>query len=255
MRTTIIAGNWKMYKDVAESGVLLRGILDGIGSADPGVTVVVCPPFTSLVPAAEILRGSAVRLGAQDMAEADEGAYTGEISWRMLRGAGCEFVILGHSERRQYNGETDDRVNRKARKAIDGGLRPIICVGERLEERERGVTTAVVGGQVRGTLAGMSPADLERVVLAYEPVWAIGTGKTATPAQAQEVHSFIRGLVASTFGPESAAKLPIQYGGSVKPDNAADLLGQADIDGALVGGACLKADSFLAIVSAAKSKR
>jgi len=254
MRRKIIAGNWKMYKDLAESAALLRGILGGLGSADPGVTVVVCPPFTSLAPAAEILRGSHVRLGAQNMAEQDDGAYTGEISWKMLKAAGCEYVILGHSERRQYFGETDGVINRKARKALEAGLLPIICVGERLEERERGVTRDVVLGQVRGTLAGMTAGDLERVVLAYEPVWAIGTGKTATPDQAQEVHSLIRRLIAEMFGPDAGAGLPVQYGGSVKPDNAADLMRQPDIDGALVGGACLKADSFLAIISAAKSK-
>jgi triosephosphate isomerase len=255
MRETVIAGNWKMYKTIPESAELLRGILAGIGADVPGRTVVVCPPFTSLATAGEIAKGSQLRLGAQDMSEHDEGAFTGEISAAMLRSAGCAFVILGHSERRQYHAESDERVNRKATKALAAGLRPIVCVGERLEERERGVTTAVVRSQIRGTLAGFTQEEMARVVIAYEPVWAIGTGKTATPDQAQEVHAHIRDLLRQILDEGTAEKTPILYGGSVKPDNAADLLRQPDIDGALVGGACLKAESFLAIVSAAKSMR
>jgi triosephosphate isomerase len=247
MRQTIIAGNWKMYKDLAESAELLGGLKARAGEIPPGVTVVVCPPFTSLALAASTMNGTPVMLGGQNMSEHDEGAFTGEISAKMLKNAGCDFVILGHSERRQYYGETNEGVNRKARKAIALGLRPIICVGETLAEREGGVTEKVVETQLRGCLDGLGGA-MGCVVIAYEPVWAIGTGKTATPAQAQEVHAFIRSLVASEFGAPTAESLVIQYGGSVKPDNSAELLGQKDIDGALVGGACLKTDSFMQII-------
>jgi triosephosphate isomerase len=252
MRPKIIAGNWKMYKDLRESAELLGGLKAALGSPPPGVQVVVCPPFTSLAMAAEILRGSPISLGAQNMSEFDEGAYTGEISWKMLIGAGCSHVILGHSERRQYSGETDALINRKGKKAIASGLRPIICVGETLTERESGVTTAVIATQIKGVLAGFSQAEMGNVVVAYEPVWAIGTGKVATPAQAQEVHLQIRSLVRDLYGSKVAEEIVLQYGGSVKPDNAAELLSQDDIDGALVGGACLKAESFVAIVNSAE---
>jgi triosephosphate isomerase len=188
------------------------------------------------------------------MSEHDEGAYTGEISWKMLKSTGCEYVILGHSERRQYYGETDAKINLKAKKALANGLLPIVCVGETLKERESGVTQQVVSTQVKGTLEGISAADMERVIIAYEPVWAIGTGKVATPAQAQEVHAHIRGLLTHLYSKEVAEKVVVQYGGSVKPDNAAELLAQPDIDGALVGGACLKADSFAGIFKAAPQK-
>jgi triosephosphate isomerase (TIM) len=252
MRPKIIAGNWKMYKDLRESAELLGGVRTALGSLPPGVQVVVCPPFTSLAVAGEILRGSPIALGAQNMSEFDEGAYTGEISWKMLLAAGCSFVILGHSERRQYFGETDALINRKGKKAIASGLRPILCVGETLAEREANVTAAVIATQVKGVLAGFSPEEMAKVVLAYEPVWAIGTGKVATPAQAQEVHLQIRSLIGNLYGNQVAGGIVIQYGGSVKPDNAAELLSQNDIDGALVGGACLKADSFAAIVKSTK---
>ncbi|HTR99150.1 MAG TPA: triose-phosphate isomerase, partial [Bacteroidota bacterium] len=192
------------------------------------------------------------RLGAQNMSQYDEGAYTGEISWNMLRAAGCEYVILGHSERRQYYGEKDELINAKAKKALGASLKPIICVGETLAEREQGITDRVVTTQIRGVLSGLSRAEMSSVVIAYEPVWAIGTGKTATPAQAQEVHRMIRKLISQLYDWPTAEATVIQYGGSVKPDNAAELLSQNDIDGALVGGACLKADSFMAIISAAK---
>jgi triosephosphate isomerase len=254
MRKTVIAGNWKMYKDIKESEELLQGVKTQVASAPSFVTVVVCPPFTNLQLAGSLLKGSAVKLGAQNMSEHDEGAYTGEISWKMLKSTGCEYVILGHSERRQYYGETDAKINLKAKKALANGLLPIVCVGETLKERESGVTQQVVSTQVKGTLEGISAADMERVIIAYEPVWAIGTGKVATPAQAQEVHAHIRGLLTQLYSKEVAEKVVVQYGGSVKPDNAAEILAQPDIDGALVGGACLKSDSFAGIFKAAPQK-
>jgi triosephosphate isomerase len=248
MRRIVIAGNWKMYKDLAETRELLNGFKARGNEIPAGVKAVVCPPFTSLALAGELLKGSPIGLGAQNMSEHDEGAFTGEISWKMLASAGCSFVILGHSERRQYFGETNEGVNRKAKKALEKDLLPIVCVGETLQEREGGVTERVVEVQVRGCLAGLTPADMANVIIAYEPVWAIGTGRTATPNQAEEVHKFIRGLVSQLFGEKIAESTVIQYGGSVKPDNAADLLRQPDIDGALVGGACLKSDSFMQII-------
>ncbi|MBP1648256.1 MAG: triosephosphate isomerase [Bacteroidetes bacterium] len=254
MRKTVIAGNWKMYKDLKDTEELLQGVKAQAASAPSFVTVIVCPPFTSLQLAGTLLRGSAVKLGAQNMSEHDEGAFTGEISWKMLKSTGCEYVILGHSERRQYYGETDAKINLKAKKALASGLLPIICVGETLKEREGGITEQVVATQVKGVLDGISASDMERVIVAYEPVWAIGTGKVATPAQAQEVHAQIRGLVAKLYSQSIADKIVIQYGGSVKPDNAAELLAQPDIDGALVGGACLKADSFAGIFKSGMQK-
>lgn len=248
MRQTVIAGNWKMYKDLSETKDLINALKARAGEIPSGVKMVVCPPFTSLALAGELLKGSPIGLGAQNMSEHDEGAYTGEISWKMLRSAGCGFVILGHSERRQYYGETNEGVNRKGKKALEKGLLPIVCVGETLQQREAGITEKVVDEQVRGCLAGMSAADLEKVIIAYEPVWAIGTGKVATPEQAQAVHAFIRGLVSHLYDAKVADSLVLQYGGSVKPDNSAELLRQPDIDGALVGGACLKSDSFMGIV-------
>ncbi len=254
MRKTVIAGNWKMFKDIKESEELIQGVKAQAASAPSFVTVVVCPPFTSLHLAGNLLKGSAVKLGAQNMSEHDEGAFTGEVSWKMLKSVGCEFVILGHSERRQYYGETDAKVNLKGKKALANGLLPIICVGETLKEREGGITEKIVTTQVKGVLDGISMADMERVTIAYEPVWAIGTGKNATPAQAQEVHAHIRGLISQLYSKDVADRVVVQYGGSVKPDNAAELLAQHDIDGALVGGACLKADSFAGIFKAARQK-
>jgi len=254
MRKTVIAGNWKMYKTVDESIELINALKPLTSNLKAGVDVIICPPFTSLVVAAGLLKDSVIKLGAQNMSEHDEGAYTGEISWKMLKSAGCEYVILGHSERRQYFGETNELINRKAKKALAAGLKPIICVGEKLEEREQGITQQVVSTQVKGVLAGLSSDDLKRVIIAYEPVWAIGTGNNATPLQAQEVHQQIRKLVGQLYSWPVAEALIIQYGGSVKPDNAADLLAQDDIDGALVGGACLKADSFAAIIGSAPSR-
>jgi triosephosphate isomerase len=251
MRKTIIAGNWKMYKTLEESAELINALKPLTANLKPEVGVIVCPPFTSLAIVSNVLKGSTIKLGAQNMSEHDEGAYTGEVSWKMLKSVGCEYVILGHSERRQYFGETNERINLKTKKALANGLKPIVCVGEKLDEREKGVTEHIVSTQVKGCLAGIASDDLKNTIIAYEPVWAIGTGKTATPMQAQEVHQHIRKLVAQLYNWHIAEGLVIQYGGSVKPENAAELLAQNDIDGALVGGACLKADSFAAIVNAA----
>jgi triosephosphate isomerase len=212
---------------------------------------IVCPPFIALAQAKELLKGSLIELGAQNMYHEDEGAFTGEISPKMLKSAGCKYVILGHSERRQYFKESDEFINIKAKKALSSGLIPIICVGETLREREKNITNQVVTAQVTGCLKGISASDVEKSIIAYEPVWAIGTGKVATPQQAQDVHKLIRNLLTKLYSPSTAEKVVIQYGGSVKPDNAKELLHQPDIDGALVGGACLKADSFAAIVQAA----
>lgn len=252
MRTMIIAGNWKMYKDVQETTDLLTQLKAAMPQLPANVVSVVCPPFTSLQTAAAALKGSAFKLGAQNMSQHDEGAYTGEISGKMLKAVGCEYVILGHSERRQYYGETNELINQKAKKALSLGLVPIVCVGEMLQEREAGITGQVVTTQIKGTLSGIAPQDMAKIVIAYEPVWAIGTGRVATPQQAQEVHQIIRKQIAQLYDWALAERIVIQYGGSVKPDNAADILTQNDVDGALVGGACLKADSFAAILKAVK---
>ncbi len=248
MRPKIIAGNWKMYKTLEESKDLIDGIKAKLTYPLGNTKVVICPPFTTLMLTQTLLAGSPIQWGAQNMYLEDEGAYTGEISPKMLRAAGCSYVILGHSERRQYFGETNEFINKKARKALASGLIPIICVGETLEQREKNITDQIVTAQVKGVLKEMSSSDVESSVLAYEPVWAIGTGKTATPEQAQEVHVLIRKVIGQMYSWATAEKVVIQYGGSVKPDNARALLSQKDIDGALVGGACLKPDSFLAII-------
>ena len=253
MRSQIIAGNWKMFNGLEETTLLVKALRDRSGEFPARVTTVICPPFTSLSTASALLQGSAIRLGAQNMSDHDEGAFTGEISWKMIRSCGCSYVILGHSERRQIFKETDELVNRKVRKAIASGLTPIICVGETLEEREKGNTQRVITTQITGVLKDLSSSDMGKVVIAYEPVWAIGTGRNATPDQAQEVHLHIRKLVEKQFGNAVAGALVIQYGGSVKPENARDPLAQPGIDGALVGGACLKADSFAAIIKSAKT--
>ncbi len=239
-----------MNKDLNETSELINGLKSRLKQLPEGVKVIVCPPFTSLELAKKLLEGSQIELGAQNMYHEDEGAFTGEISPKMLKSVGCKYVILGHSERRQFFGEMDSSINTKAKKAFASGLIPIICVGETLQEREKNITNQVVTTQVKGCLKGIPAADIERSIIAYEPVWAIGTGKVATPQQAQEVHDLIRKLVSELYGKSTADKVVIQYGGSVKPDNAGELLHQPDIDGALVGGACLKADSFAAIVQA-----
>ncbi len=250
MRTMIIAGNWKMYKDIHETKELIMALTSAVPSLPGHVQSVVCPPYPSLALAGDLLQGSAFHLGAQNMSQHEEGAHTGEVSAKMLKATGCTYVILGHSERRQFYGETNELVNAKAKKALSAALRPIICVGETLDEREKGVMAQVITTQIKGVLAGISPQDMARCVIAYEPVWAIGTGRTATPQQAQEVHQLIRKLIAHQYDWALAEKITIQYGGSVKPDNAAEILSQNDVDGALVGGACLKADSFSAIIKA-----
>lgn len=250
MRKPFIAGNWKMNLLRDSSVALVHGLLDAL-PASGKVDVAVCPPAVYLHDVGAALRGSPVMLGAQNMSPEKEGAFTGEISGPMLNDLGCRCVILGHSERRQLFGETDGSVNRKLIAALSYGLIPIVCVGETLEEREAGTTGKVIEQQIRGSLAGLTAEQAGPLVVAYEPVWAIGTGKTATPGQAEEVHAQIRKLLGELFGASVAEALRIQYGGSVKADNAAELLGQPNIDGALVGGASLKADSFAAIVAAA----
>ena len=250
-RTKIVAGNWKMNLDRAKARELTAAITARRGEARH-VELVLCPPalYVETVGTALAAAKSDVSLGGQNMLDKASGAFTGEVAPPMLVDLGCRYVILGHSERRTLFGETDASVNAKTKAALAAGLTPIVCVGETLEEREGNRTDAVVTTQVQGSLAGLSAADLEKVVIAYEPVWAIGTGKVATPQQAQEVHALIRRLLAGLASPAVAAKVRIQYGGSVKPDNAADLAAQPDIDGALVGGASLKADDFLGIAKA-----
>jgi triosephosphate isomerase (TIM) len=251
-RKPIIAGNWKMYKTAAEALGLaneLKNELVGIRETD--AEVVVCPPFTALYAVGTLLQGSTIKVGAQNVHWEKEGAFTGEIAASMLTESGVQYVIVGHSERRQYFGETNDGVNKRAKAALANGIRPIVCVGETLAQRDAGQTEVVVRDHLAGGLAGFAKDAMLDTVIAYEPVWAIGTGKTATPAQAQEVHAFIRELLAAMFGPPVADKVRIQYGGSVKPANAKELLGQPDIDGALVGGASLDAKGFADIVKAA----
>lgn len=250
-RKKIVAGNWKMNLDRAKAKELAAAVAARRGEA-ANVELVLCPPALYVETVGSALAGAkgTIGLGAQNMHDKASGAFTGEVAPPMLVDLGCQYVILGHSERRTLFGETDAAVNVKTKAALAAGLVPIVCVGETLEEREAGKTAAVVTGQVQGSLAGLSAAELERVVVAYEPVWAIGTGKVATPEQAQEVHALIRRLLAGLSSPEVAARVRIQYGGSVKPDNAADLARQPDIDGALVGGASLKADDFLGIAKA-----
>jgi triosephosphate isomerase len=250
MRKKIIAGNWKMNNDLNESQNLVSGIINGLGNDDK-CDVIVCPPFTSLNDVNSLVKNSQIKLGAQNMFYEESGAYTGEISASMLKSVGCEFVILGHSERRIIFSETDETVNKKIKKAIESGLKVIFCIGETLSQRENGTTNDVVSLQLIRGLQDISEQELKKIIVAYEPIWAIGTGRTATPEQAQKMHSFIRNLIEENYSHESAEETIIQYGGSVKPDNAAKLLSQKDIDGALVGGACLKADSFLNIIAAA----
>jgi len=249
MRRPIVAGNWKMHGTLAEAVALASGVQGELNDGD-GPEVVLCPPFTALRTVGEVIAGTAVQLGAQDLHWEPKGAYTGEISAAMLRDAGCGYVIVGHSERRTYFGETDESVSRKTRAALEAGLRPIVCVGETLEQRETRQTEAVVRIQVERGLADLGER-LRVVVVAYEPVWAIGTGRTATVEQAQSAHEFIRTVLASVAGVDVAATVRIQYGGSVKPANAAELFACPDVDGGLIGGASLEAGSFAQIVRAA----
>jgi triosephosphate isomerase len=250
MRSLFIAGNWKMNPPTADAAVALAEAVKAAVGQAADVRVAVCPPSVFLHAVDKALAGSPVGLGGQNMHWKSEGAYTGELSGAMLQDAGCTHVIIGHSERRHGLGETDAQVNAKLHAALGSGLIPIVCVGETQEERQAGQTEEVITGQLTGSLAGLSPEQMAGTVLAYEPVWAIGTGLTATPAQAQEVHAFIRGWLGSAFGEATAARVVVQYGGSVKADNAGDLLARPDIDGALVGGASLKAADFLGIIKA-----
>jgi len=241
-----------MYKTPSEAIVLAGEVVKALSALD-GIEVVVCPPFTALAAVGQVIAGSRVGLGAQDLHWAKEGAYTGEVSAEMLRDVGCRYVIVGHSERRQYFGETDEGVSKKSLAALASSLAPIICVGETLSEREAGRAHHVVETQVRGALSGFATERVRALTLAYEPVWAIGTGKTATPGQAEEMHAHVRKTIAGLFGEGIGQGVRILYGGSVKPANARDLLRRSEIDGALVGGASLQADSFASIANAAKS--
>lgn len=247
-RTPIIAGNWKMHKTPLEAEELVRALLPQVAPAGDR-EVVLCPPFPALAAVVAACRGTRVAVGAQNLHWEREGAFTGEVSAPMLVAVGCRYVIVGHSERRQYCGEDDGLVNRKLKAALAAGLRPILCVGETLAQRELGITEAVCAIQLKSALAGLAAGDLEPLVIAYEPVWAIGTGRTASASDAQEVIAFLRSLLARDYGTALAQQVPILYGGSVKPENIRALMAQADIDGALVGGASLDAASFAAIVN------
>ena len=252
MPRPFVVGNWKLHKTIGEARVLAAAIRVGVRDfAD--IDVAIAPPFTALAAVADVLKGSPVGLAGQTMHEEAQGAFTGAISAPMLKDVGCTHVILGHSEQRQLFGETDPKVMRKARVALDHGLVPILCMGETLHERETSRTFEVVERQAEHALRHVTPEEASRSILAYEPVWAIGTGKTASPAQAQEVHTFLRKLVARSHGDGVARVIRILYGGSVKPDNAGFLIAEPDVDGALVGGACLEARSFLGIVAASRT--
>jgi triosephosphate isomerase (TIM) len=253
MRKPIIAGNWKMNTDAASAHDLVQGIRDALEASNiaDSVDVVLCPPYPFLSLAVQAAKSSRISIGAQNLHEQESGAYTGEVSAAMIRSLGCSHVIIGHSERRQYFGEDDVLVNRKLNAALSAGLKAIVCVGETLAEREAGKTLELVEGQVRAGLDSIPEAALEDIVLAYEPVWAIGTGKTATKEQAQEVHAQIRSVLAQMYSKELAESIRIQYGGSMKPGNANEILSQKDVDGGLIGGACLKSDSFYSIIEAA----
>jgi len=252
MRKTIIAGNWKMYKTITEAIELANGLKRELFKLNyEAIDVVLCPPYTALAEVSEIIAGSDIRLGGQDAYWQDEGAFTGEVSCRMLKDAGCSFVIIGHSERRQFFHETNEGVNKKVKAALNNALIPIMCVGETLVEREKGKTFKVLDDHVQNGLSGISLEDMLKIIIAYEPVWAIGTGKTATPVQAEEAQKYIRDLIAKLYNKEVAEQVRIQYGGSVKPENITELMQQADVDGALVGGASLKIETFSEIVKKA----
>jgi triosephosphate isomerase len=252
MRTPFIAGNWKMNTTKVEVESLLDSLKVSLSNVD-GVKIAVCPPFPYLSIASDILNGTRIRLGAQNMHWEEKGAFTGEVAAMMIKDVGCQYVILGHSERRQYFNETDENVFKKIKQALRIGLNPIVCVGETLKDREAGDTENVINKQIQGCFKKLSSDEINKITIAYEPVWAIGTGKTATPEQAQEVHRFIRDWVQTAFNQGIASDICIQYGGSVKPGNAKELLSQADIDGALVGGASLKSEDFTAIIKASIS--
>jgi len=246
-RLPFIAGNWKMNKTVEEALDLVRQLKASLSNIEE-VEVAVAPPFTALYAVSQVLKGSSIRLAAQNLFYEEKGAFTGEISPLMLKEIGCQYVIIGHSERRQFFGETDETVNRRIKAAPGQGLKAIFCIGETLKEREEGKTFSVIERQVEGGLRGIGEEEVKNMVIAYEPVWAIGTGKTATPEQAEEVHRFIRERLARLFSREIAERIRIQYGGSVTPENIKGLMNQENIDGALVGGASLKSETFSKIV-------
>ncbi len=250
-RKPVVAGNWKMFKETKDASELARAVVSQAASLAESVEIVLCPPFTALAAVGQVLSVGSVGLGAQNMHWEKQGAFTGEIAPSMLVDIGCDYVILGHSERRGLFHETNEAVSQKTLAALAAGLTPIVCIGETLEEREANQTNDVIAAQFAGSLAGVDTARMSRVIVAYEPVWAIGTGLTASPEQAQEVHAFIRQQLCACAGDAVAATTRILYGGSVKPDNAAALFSQMDVDGGLIGGAALEAGSFLAIVKAA----
>ena len=249
MRKFIVAGNWKMNTTVPEGVELAKAVVEKAKDLPANVELVVAPPFTHLCPVAEALKGTKVALSAQNCADHEKGAYTGEVAVNMLASVGCQYTILGHSERRQYYGETDEKLVEKTRLALAAGLKVILCVGENLEEREAGKHFEVVTAQTKAVLYNFTAQDMAHVVIAYEPVWAIGTGKTATAEQAQEIHACIRGVIEERFGTQVAQDMTILYGGSCKPSNAKELFAQKDIDGGHIGGAALKAEDFLGIAT------
>lgn len=248
MRRKIVAGNWKMNTVVGEGKELVNGIMAKMNLVPEDVNLVIAPPFTHLCSIGRMIEGSSIALSAQNCADHEKGAYTGEVSAAMLKSVGCSYVILGHSERRQYYGETSAKLVEKIKLALDNGLQPIFCIGEMLAEREEGKHFEVVGQQIEEVLFALTPEQMAHIVVAYEPVWAIGTGKTATSDQAQEIHAFIRKTLAGKFG-ALAEEISILYGGSCKPSNAKELFAQKDIDGGLIGGAALKADDFIGIAT------
>lgn len=247
-RRPLIAGNWKMFKTCSEA-VETAGQIANLVSETAGVDVMIAPPFTALAQVSDVVRGSHVSLGAQNLFWKSEGAYTGEISPAMLVSAGCKYVIIGHSERRQYFGETDEAISKKIKVALENDLIPVMCIGETEKEHESEETFSVLDKQIKKGLESFSPDDLGALVIAYEPVWAIGTGKTATAAQVQEVHQFLRDIIEKSFGNILANSIKILYGGSVKPSNIVELMAMADVDGALVGGASLDPETFSEIVN------
>ena len=249
MRRLVIAGNWKMYKNNKEAVETLTKLKD-LTKDVKNVDIVIGAPFTCLSDAVKTVEGGNIKIAAENVYPKIEGAYTGEISPKMLKDIGVSYVILGHSERREYFKENDEFINQKVKIVLEIGMKPILCIGEKLEERDSGKTLEVLSKQIKGGLADLSKEAAEKVIIAYEPVWAIGTGKTATPEMAEETHKAIRNVLAEIFGKDVADKMIIQYGGSMKPENAKDLLSQEDIDGGLVGGASLKADSFFEIIKA-----
>lgn len=248
MRTPLMAGNWKMYKNAGETTQFFEKFKPLVEKSEH-CEIAICPPFVNIAAAVEAARGTRIGIGGQNLFWAKEGAYTGEVSAPMLKSLGCERVIIGHSERRQYFAETNETVLKRTLAALEAGLKPIVCVGETLEEREGGATESVLAEQFAGGIGPLDPAQFARIVIAYEPVWAIGTGRTATPEIASEAHRFIRSQVGTKFGADAAGAVRILYGGSVKPDNVKKLMAQADIDGALVGGASLEPNSFASIVN------